>query len=78
MFGEEAPFYALMKDVARQLRDAREVRGLSQRALAAEMFTCQAQVARLESGETFAVTLRSIFAMADALDCDVALAVVPR
>jgi ribosome-binding protein aMBF1 (putative translation factor) len=78
MFGEEAAFYGLIKDIARQLRAAREKAGLSQRALAEEMNTAQGQVARLEKGETFAVTLRSIHSMADALECDLYVEVVPR
>jgi ribosome-binding protein aMBF1 (putative translation factor) len=78
VFGEEAPFYGLIKDVARQLREARENAGLSQRALAAEMFTSQSQVVRLESGETFAVTLRSLHAAAEAMGCELRVQVVPR
>ena len=67
VYGVESPFYGLLQGLAREFKAAREEQGLSQRELAARMNTSQAQVVRMEHGETFAVTLRSIFAQADAL-----------
>jgi len=78
MYGEEAPFYSLMQSVAEVLRNARSDAGLTQRELAAAMNTSQAQVVRLEAGNQFAVTLRSLFAYAEALGYDLCVVLEPR
>lgn len=56
--------------VGEQIRDAREIAGLSQRDLATRMGTSQAAIARLEAGGT-AATLTTLQKVAAALDLTV-------
>ncbi len=60
----------LALEVGDQVRDAREVAGLTQRELASRMGTSQAAVARLEAGGTGA-TLTTLQNVAAALDLKV-------
>ena len=64
--------YALI----RQLIDLRIRRGLSQRQLAERAGLKQPSVARLESGRT--ASLQMLRRVADALDADVKVTIVPR
>jgi len=64
--------YALI----RQLVDLRIRRGLSQRQLAERAGLKQPSVARLESGHT--ASLQMLRRVADALDADVRVTIVPR
>ena len=60
----------------RQLIDLRIKRGLSQRQLAKRAGMQQPVVARLEGGQT--ASLRTLRRVADALDADVRVTLVPR
>lgn len=78
MFGDQDPYGALMASVSSQLREAREKAGFTQRELAAEAGTGQAQISYMERGTNIGVTLRSIHAYADACGCDVEVRIIPR
>jgi HTH-type transcriptional regulator/antitoxin HipB len=60
----------------RQLIDLRIKRGLSQRDLAKRAGMQQPSIARLETGQT--ASLRTLRRVADALDADVKVTLVPR
>ena len=60
----------------RQLIDLRIKRGLSQRDLAQRAGMQQPSIARLEGGQT--ASLRTLRRVADALDADVRVTLVPR
>jgi DNA-binding XRE family transcriptional regulator len=60
----------------RQLIDLRIKRGLSQRDLAQRAGMQQPSIARLETGQT--ASLRTLRRVADALDADVRVTLVPR
>lgn len=60
----------------RQLIDLRIKRGLSQRELAERAGMQQPTIARLEGGQT--ASLRTLHRVADALDVDVRITLVPR
>lgn len=66
------PEFALI----RQLIDLRIKRGLSQRQLAKRAKMQQPTIARLEGGQT--ASLRTLRRVADALDADVQVSLVPR
>ena len=66
------PEFALI----RQLIDLRIKRGLSQRQLAERAKMQQPTIARLEGGKT--ASLRTLQRVADALDADVRVTLVPR
>ncbi len=66
------PEFALI----RQLIDLRIKRGLSQRQLARRAKMQQPTIARLEGGQT--ASLRTLRRVADALDADVQVSLVPR
>jgi DNA-binding XRE family transcriptional regulator len=66
------PEFALI----RQLIDLRVKRGLSQRQLAKRAKMQQPTIARLEGGQT--ASLRTLRRVADALDADVQVSLVPR
>ncbi len=66
------PEYALI----RQLIDLRIKRGLSQRELARRAGMQQPTLARVESGKT--ASLRTLRRVADALNADVRVSIVPR
>jgi DNA-binding XRE family transcriptional regulator len=66
------PEFALI----RQLIDLRMKRGLSQRQLARRAKMQQPTIARLEGGQT--ASLRTLRRVADALDADVQVSLVPR
>lgn len=56
-----------VEDAGERLRQIREDLGLSQREVAHNAGTSQAQVVRIERGQTLGVSLRSIAEVADAL-----------
>ena len=60
----------------RQLIDLRIKRGLSQREIAQRAGMQQPSIARLEKGQT--ASLRTLRRVADALDADVRVPLVPR
>ena len=60
----------------RQLIDLRIKRGLSQREIAKRAGMQQPSIARLETGQT--ASLRTLRRVADALDADVRVTLVPR
>lgn len=64
-------------DLVRDLISLRVMRGLSQSELARKAGTHQSRVSRIESAEQ-EVTLGTIAKLADALDADVDLRLVPR
>jgi DNA-binding XRE family transcriptional regulator len=73
-----AEYEALESEFAliRQLIDLRIERGLSQRGLARRAGMQQSSIARLEGGQT--ASLRTLRRVADALDADVKVTLVPR
>ncbi len=74
----QAEYQALEAEFAliRQLIDLRIKRGLSQRQLAERAGMKQPSIARLESGHT--ASLRTLQRVADALEADVQVTIVPR
>ena len=79
VLGQADPFTALRASVADQLRAARAHAGLSQRAVAAEAMTCQAQISYLERDAiAVSTTLRSIFAHAQACGHEVTITITPK
>jgi ribosome-binding protein aMBF1 (putative translation factor) len=74
----KAEYDALEDEFAliRQLIDLRIKRGLSQRQLAERAKMQQPTIARLEGGQT--ASLRTLRRVADALDADVKVTLVPR
>jgi ribosome-binding protein aMBF1 (putative translation factor) len=73
-----AEYKALEEEYAliRQLIDLRIERGLSQRQLAKRAGMQQPVIARLEGGKT--ASLRTLKRVADALDADVRVTLIPR
>lgn len=78
MFGTDDPYTALLTRTAESMLLLRQAEGVSQRGQARLMSTGQMQVARLENATSMGVTLRSIFAYADALDYDMDITFTKR
>ena len=57
----------VIEDVGAELRSLREKAGVSQRKVAFDVGTSQAQIIRIEHGQTMGVSLRAIVEVADAL-----------
>ena len=62
-----------LADIARTLREARQAKHMSQRALSARSGATQAQISRIENGEVD-LQVSSLIELARALDMDVILA----
>jgi len=71
---EEGWFFAA---IASEVAERRAARGLSQRELAQKVSTTQSAIARLESGGR-PPRIDTLLRIADALDCDLHLELVPR
>ena len=71
---EEGWFFAA---IASEVAERRAARGLSQRELAQKVLTTQSAIARLESGGR-PPRIDTLLRIADALDCDLHLELVPR
>lgn len=67
VMGNAHPLTNLLQHVGDDLRALRLEAALSQRALAEEMGTAQAQIARIEAAQTVGLSLRSVVAFAEAL-----------
>lgn len=63
------------QDIAERLKEARQAKGLSQRALSKLVGVPQAQLSRIEAGSVD-LRLSSLIAIANALDMEISL--VPR
>ena len=62
------------QDLAQQIYDARNARGLSQEALAKLVGTSQSTIARLEEANTSSPTVRTLRKIADALGMNLVIA----
>jgi predicted DNA-binding mobile mystery protein A len=77
--GPKARLRAVASPARGWIRTIRESLGMSMRQMAARLRITQQAVAELEKGERVGtITLASLRKVADALDCDVVMALVPR
>lgn len=77
-FRAEFALLELAESIAKQIKEARESRGLSQNDLAKAMQTKQSQISRLEDPEYARYTLLTLAKLADVLNCELNVSLNPN